>query len=279
MAINIGKINSLVIKRFVDFGLYLGPEDTDEEVLMPKRYTLPQMQVGDIVDVLVYNDSEGRPMATTERPKAVVGQFALLRVKSVSNVGAFLDWGVMKDILVPFREQKVRMIENRWYIVYIYLDDVSNRIVASAKLDKYLDNTEPHFKPHDEVDVLITQRTNLGYKVIINDLFWGMIYHDQIFDDLNIGERRKAYIQTMRPDGKIDLTLNPGIKDRIGEVADSILAYLQSNNGKMTITDASSPEEIRVKFQCSKKDFKKALGQLFKQHLIDLSDKQCVKLI
>lgn len=279
MAIELGKINTLTIKRAVDFGLYIGPEDSDEEILMPRRYTSREMRIGDLVDVFVYNDSEDRLVATTEKPKAMVGEFALLRVKNISNVGAFLDWGLMKDILVPFREQKVRMIEGRWYIVYIYVDDNSNRIVGSAKLDKFLDNKQADFKPHDEVDILIAQRTELGFKVIINNLFWGMIYHNQIFCDINIGEKHKAYIKAVRPDGKIDVTLHSGEKDRVQEVADSILSFLSNNRGVMTVTDSSSPEEIRVKFMCSKKDFKKALGLLFKQHLVDLSDKNCVRLV
>ncbi|MGM9803663.1 MAG: S1 RNA-binding domain-containing protein [Muribaculaceae bacterium] len=279
MSIELGKINTLTVKRKVDFGLYLGPEEGTEEVLMPRRYTLSDMQIGDKVDVFVYNDSEDRMVATTEKPLAMVGEFALLRVKSVSNVGAFLDWGLMKDLLVPFREQKVRMMQGRWYIVYVYVDDNSQRIVASAKIDKFLDNTIAPFKPFDEVDLLVAQRTDLGFKVIINNLFSGMIYHNQIFQDVNIGERLKGYINTLRRDGKIDVMLGQVAKSREQEIADSILSYLARNRGTMRITDASSPEEIRVTFKCSKKDFKKALGHLYRQHLIDLSDKTCVRQI
>ncbi len=279
MAAQLGKINTLQIKRSVDFGLYVGTPDTDEEILMPRKYTVRDMQIGDLVDVFVYNDSEDRLVATTEQPKAMVGEFALLRAKNISKVGAFMDWGLTKDLLVPFREQKVRMIEGRWYIVYIYVDDNTQRIVASAKLDKFLDNTIPQFKNFEEVDILITQRTDLGYKVIINNLFWGMIYHNQIFEDVNIGEKHKGYIKSVRNDGKIDVTLGKNEKSRVQEVADSILSFLSKNRGIMHITDSSSPDEIRVVFQCSKKDFKKALGLLFKQKLVDLSDSSKVTLI
>ena len=279
MSIELGKVNTLRVNRYVDFGLYLCPEDGEEEVLMPKRYTTSDIRVGDLVDVFVYNDSEDRMVATTEKPYATVGECALLRTKSVSNVGAFLDWGLLKDLLVPFREQKVRMASGRSYIVYIYVDDTTNRIVASAKIDKFLDNKIPSFSPFEEVDLLVAQRTDLGYKVIINNLFSGMIYHNQIFQDINIGDKLKGHIKTVRYDGKIDVVLGKNEKNRVMELADTILSFLASNRGIMHVTDASSPEEIQARFQCSKKDFKKALGYLFKQHLIDLSDKSCVKSV
>lgn len=279
MAIELGKINTLVVKRYVDFGLYLSAQDDDVEVLMPRRYTSRDMRVGDLVDAFVYNDSEDRMVATTEKPYAMVGDFALLRVNSVSEVGAFLDWGLMKDLLVPFREQKMRMIKGRSYIVYIYVDDATKRIVASAKIDKFLDNKIPDFKPYDEVDILVVQRTDLGYKVIVNNLFSGMIYHNQIFKEINIGDKMKAHIKALRPDGKIDVTIGSSEKNRVHVLADSILSFMARNHGEMRITDASSPEEIKAIFQCSKKDFKKSLGYLFKQHLVDLTDKECVKLV
>ena len=260
MAIELGKINTLVVKRYVDFGLYLSAQDDDIEVLMPRRYTSRDMRVGDLVDVFVYNDSEDRMVATTEKPYAKVGEFALLRVNSVSGVGAFLDWGLMKDLLVPFREQKMRMIKGRSYSVYVYVDDASDRIVASAKIDKFLDNKIPSFKPYEEVDILVVQRTDLGYKVIVNNLFSGMIYHNQIFQEINIGDKMKAHIKALRPDGKIDVIIGSSEKNRVHELADSILSFMSRNHGEMRITDASSPDEIKAIFQCSKKDFKKALG-------------------
>lgn len=279
MGIELGKVNTLKVSRKVDFGLYLSDNDGENEVLMPKRYTSPEMKVNDLVDAFIYNDSEDRLVATTEKPYAKVGEFALLRVKSVSNVGAFLDWGLLKDLLVPFREQKTRMISGRSYIVYIYVDDATNRIVASAKIDKFLDNKMPAFSPFEEVKLLVAQRTDLGFKVIINNLFSGMIYHNQIFQDVNIGDKLTGYIKTVRADGKIDVILGKKVKDRVAELADSILSFLARNNGTMHITDASSPEEIQAVFQCSKKDFKKAIGYLFKHNLVDLTDKNAVKSV
>ena len=279
MGIELGKINTLKVSRRVDFGLYLSDDEGENEVLMPKRYTSAEMRVNDLVDAFVYNDSEDRLVATTERPYAKVGEFALLRVKSVSNVGAFLDWGLMKDLLVPFREQKTRMTSGRSYIVYVYVDDATNRIVASAKIDKFLDNKMPSFDSFEEVNLLVAQRTDLGFKVIINNLFSGMIYHNQIFQDINIGDKLTGYIKNVRADGKIDVVLGKKEKSRVAELADSILSFLARNHGVMRITDASSPDEIQAVFQCSKKDFKKALGFLFKQHLVDLSDKDAVKLV
>ena len=175
----IGQYNELKVNRSVDFGLYL--IDTDgQEVLLPKRYVTPDMTVGTMLQVFVYNDSENRPVATTERPHAVVGDFALMRVNAVNQVGAFLDWGlVAKELLVPFREQRVKMQPGRSHIVYIYLDHESHRVVATAKLDKYLNNTLPRYYHRQKVDLLVVQRTELGYKVIVNNLHWGMLYANE----------------------------------------------------------------------------------------------------
>lgn len=279
MAIQLGKYNQLIVKRAVDFGLYLGEENDTNDVLLPKRYVKPTMKIGSTVNVFIYKDNENRIIATTAKPKAIVGEFALLKVKNVNQTGAFLDWGIMKDLLVPFREQKVKMQENRHYIVYLYIDDSSQRIVASAKLDKFLDNCIPAYKTNEQVEVLITKRTELGYKVIIENKFWGIIYHNQIFQDVNIGEKHIAHIHTIREDGKIDLFLGKAQVDRLNELMDSILKFLSLNNGEMNITDSSSPDIIKATFHCSKKDFKKALGQLYKHKLIDLSDKTKVTLL
>lgn len=279
MSIQLGVENTLTITRFTDNGAYLCPDDSDEEVLLPHKYIDETMTIGTQVAVFVYNDSEDRPVATTEQPKASVGHFAFLQVVSVSSVGAFLDWGLAKDLLVPFREQKVRMAEGRFYTVYVYIDDNTQRIVASAKIDKFLDNTPPRYKQFQQVDCRVVQRTDLGFKVIIDDLHWGMLYHNQIFTDVNVGDRFPAHIKCVRPDGKIDVIMCDRQKDRVAEIADTILDYLKQNHNVMHITDASTPDEIRVVFKCSKKDFKKALGQLFKSKQIDLSDKTKVTLI
>lgn len=259
----IGKSNTLTISREEDFGLYLR-DDEDNEILLPRRYVTSGMQPGDTVEVFVYNDSEDRPVATTEHPYAQVGDFALLRVKAVNNIGAFLDWGLLKDLLVPFREQKVRMTPGRSYIVYVYLDDNTQRIVASAKIDKFLDNKIPSYKFRQKVDILVVQRTELGFKVVVDNLFSGIIYHNEIYQDVNIGDRFKAFVKNVREDGKIDLKLGDREVKRVKSLTATILEYMERNGGTIGITDNSSPELIRSVFSCSKKDYKKALGMLYK---------------
>ena len=273
----IGEYNNLRINRMVDFGAYLIDEDT-HEVLLPKRYLTPEMKVGDNIKVFVYNDSENRPVATTETPHAVVGDFALMRVKAVNKVGAFLDWGLAaKDLLVPFSEQRVDMQAGRSYIVRVYLDPASQRIVASAKIAKFLNQSEPEYYHREKVDVLVVQRSDLGYRVIINNAHWGQIYQNETYQDVNIGDRFTAFVKQVRPDGKIDVTLAKIEKMRVDDLADRILDYLSAHNGEMALTDKSDPEEINKTFNCSKKDFKKALGLLYKQQKVTLGD--TVKLV
>lgn len=269
--VKIGDINVLRVARFVDFGAYL-EAGNDVEILLPKRYIPDGINEGDEIEVFIYNDSEDRLIATTEMPKAKVGDFAFLQVRQVNDTGAFLDWGLMKDLLVPFREQKVRMQPKRWYVVYVYLDDNSKRIVASAKLDKFLGNRLTNFQRGEVVEALITKRTELGYKCIVNGVEWGMLYHNEVFSELNIGERHTARIKRVRRDGKIDLIIGGTNKDRTSEVAEHILTLLKQNRKRIAFSDKSSPEEIQVNFSCSKKDFKKALGMLYKQGLIELDD-------
>ena len=273
----IGEYNELRINRMVDFGAYLIDEDT-HEVLLPKRYLTPDMQVGNNIRVFVYNDSENRPVATTEVPKAVVGDFALMRVKAVNKVGAFLDWGLTaKDLLVPFSEQRVDMQAGRSYIVRVYLDEASHRIVASAKLAKFLNQTEPDYYHREKVEVLVVQRSDLGYRVIVEGAHWGQIYQNETYQDVNVGDRLTAFVKQVRPDGKVDLTLSKIEKMRVDDLSDRILDYLKANNGEMTLTDKASPDDINKVFQCSKKDFKKALGLLYKQQKVTLGD--TVKLV
>ena len=274
---NIGQYNQLRINRLVDFGAYLVDDDT-HEVLLPKRYLTPEMKVGDEIRVFVYNDSENRPVATTEEPHAVVGDFALMRVKAVNKVGAFLDWGlVAKDLLVPFGEQRVDMKAGRSYIVRVYLDPASQRIVASAKLSKFLNKTEPDYYHRQRVEVLVVQASDLGYRVIVNNAHWGQIYRNETYQEVNIGDRLPAYIKQVRPDGKIDVTLTKIEKMRVDDLSDRIIDYLKAHSGEMTLTDKSSPDDIMAAFSCSKKDFKKALGLLYKQQIVTLGD--TVKLI
>lgn len=271
----LGRINTLKINRKSDFGLYLIDEEGNE-ILLPNRYVAPDMHIGDEIDVFVYKDSEDRITATTETPKAQVGEFALLRVVATNSAGAFLDWGLPKDLLVPFREQKMRMQTGRSYIVYVYVDYNSDRIVASAKIDKFLDNRPADYHQGDPVEILIAQRTDMGYKVIIDNLHSGIIYHNEIFKEINIGDRMEAYIKSVREDGKIDVTLADRADRRTMELADKILMHLMSHGRRMALTDKSSPEAIKAAFECSKKDFKKAIGHLYKKKLINLSPTETV---
>lgn len=271
----LGRINTLKINRKSDFGLYLIDEEGNE-ILLPNRYVAPDMHIGDEIDVFVYKDSEDRITATTETPKAQVGEFALLRVAATNSAGAFLDWGLPKDLLVPFREQKMRMQTGRSYIVYVYVDYNSDRIVASAKIDKFLDNRPADYHQGDPVEILIAQRTDMGYKVIIDNLHSGIIYHNEIFKEINIGDRMEAYIKSVREDGKIDVTLADRADRRTMELADKILMHLMSHGRRMALTDKSSPEAIKAAFECSKKDFKKAIGHLYKKKLITLSPTETV---
>jgi predicted RNA-binding protein (virulence factor B family) len=274
--LQIGKTNNLEITHRVDFGLYLDGGEAGE-ILLPLRYATRDMKPGDHIDVFIYRDSEDRLIATTEKPYAQVGEFAFLQAKATNNVGAFLDWGLPKDLLVPFREQKVRMQPGRYYTVYVFLDDETQRIVASAKLQKFLDNKIPDFKVGDEVKARIYQETELGYKVIVNDLFSGLIYHNQIFSEVNIGELHHATVHNVRPDGKIDLILGKKQRNRINDLAEDILDYINECGGRITLTDKSSPEDIRETFQCSKKDYKKAIGTLFKAKEI-IIEVDCIHL-
>lgn len=267
----------LRINRMVDFGAYLIDEDT-HEVLLPKRYLTTEMKVGDEIKVFVYNDSENRPVATTETPNAVVGDFALMRVKAVNKVGAFLDWGLSaKDLLVPFSEQRVDMSAGRSYVVRVYLDEASQRIVASAKLAKFLNQSQPRYYHRQRVEVLVVQRSDLGYRVIVDNAHWGQIYQNETYQDVNVGDRLTAFVKQVRPDGKVDVTIAKIEKMRVDDLAERIVQYLKEHDGEMTLTDKSSPEEITKVFNCSKKDFKKALGLLYKQQKVILDD--TVKLI
>lgn len=269
--INIGKYNRLRVARFVDFGAYLS-DDSNNEVLLPARYVPADAAVGDEIEVFVYNDSEERPVAVTEHPFACVGEFAFLQVAQVNKFGAFLDWGVPKHILVPFAEQRVRMEEGGIYPVYVYLDHITKRVVASAKLEKFLGNVMPEYHPGDKVSALVWQHTPRGYKVIVDNLFQGMIYDNEVYAPLEIEQTVTAYVKNVRDDNKIDLTLGDKAVNRVAGLADEIIDHLSRNGGSMTLTDSSTPEDIKEAFRCSKKDFKKAIGKLYKDHKIVISD-------
>jgi uncharacterized protein len=266
---NIGKYNNLRVIKEVDFGVYLDGEQ-DGEILMPIRYVPKNCQVGDYVDVFLYLDSEDRPVATTETPYAQVGEFAMLRVKSVNKIGTFLDWGIMKDLLVPFREQKVTMTEERSYLVYIYVDEETRRIVASAKLNKFLNKSVPEYEVGQEVDLIIESETDLGYKAIINNKHWGILYENEVFEQLDKGLKIKGYIRKIRPDDKIDLSLHPLGYEKVDPIAQMILDQLKKERGFIAVSDKSDAEKVYQVFGVSKKAFKQAIGSLYKKRLITI---------
>lgn len=269
--IKIGKTNNLKVVKKVDFGLYLDGGESGE-ILLPKRYVDESMEVGDELDVFIYCDSEDRLVATTEKPLIEVGEFGLLKAVEVNRVGAFMEWGLQKDLLVPFREQSQEIRVGGSYVVYVFLDNATKRIVGSTKLNKYVGNRIPRYSEGDTVDILAVHKTDLGYKVIVDNLFWGMIYNNDLFDPLSPGDRIPAYVKTVREDGKIDVTLRERGGERVFQLANRIMGYLRDAGGEMALSDSSSPEEIKAVFQCSKKDFKKALGYLYKKGKILIAD-------
>lgn len=277
MMIEIGKCNYLKVNRIVDFGAYLEGEELGE-ILIPKRYLTSGIEINDTLKVFIYNDSEDRLIATTEFPSAQVGDFAWLKVKSINNFGAFLDWGLLKDLLVPYREQNYKLTEGNYYLVYVYLDLVTKRVVASTKLDKFLDNIPPEYFQGEEVKLIISNETDLGYKVIVNSCHWGILYKNQVFRKLEPGQKIAAYVSKIRDDEKIDLTLQkPGLEEII-DLTEILLSELRNNNGFLPLTDKTDPEEIYKRYGVSKKNFKKALGDLYKKRKI-IIESNGIKLI
>lgn len=269
--VEIGRYNILTVVKIVDFGVYLDGGERGE-ILMPKEYVPANCFPDDEVKVFVYFDSEDRIVATTEEPAVMVGEFAWLKVVALSKVGAFLDWGLRKDLLVPFREQREPMAEGRSYLVYAYVDKASDRIVASTKIDKFLDQVFPEYEPNEEVELLIVRKTDLGYAVIINNAHWGLIYDNEIFQSIKIGQKLKGYVKAVREDDKIDVSLQPSGYGKIEGLAGRILEKLKDYDGVLDLSDKSDPAEIYRIFGCSKKNYKKALGTLFRQGLIELGD-------
>ncbi|MDX9695135.1 MAG: S1-like domain-containing RNA-binding protein [Bacteroidales bacterium] len=271
MMIEIGKINSLRVVKFVDFGAYLDGQEKGE-ILIPKKYIPLTTQVDDILDVFIYTDSDDRIIATTEKPLAMVDEFAYLQVKSVNKVGAFLEWGLLKDLLVPFSEQKQTLEEGKSYIVRLFLDKLTDRIAATTKIDKYLNAEIPAYQPDDEVKIILHSQTDIGYKAIVDNKFWGVLYENEVFRTLKRGQKLTAFIKKVRPDGKIDLNLDKPGFEKIDDLTERIIDKLKLNNGFIAVSDKSSPETIYGMFGASKKTFKKAIGSLFKRHLIEILD-------
>ena len=269
--ITLGDYNTLRIKKRTDFGLYLDGGAEDGNILLPTRYCTPQMHIGDEIEVFLYLDQEERLVATTEHPVAKVGEFACLEVSWTNEYGAFLNWGLMKDLFCPFREQKQRMERGKRYIVYIKVDEDSYRLMATAKVEKYLreGGALTHGTP---VDCLIWQKTDLGFKCIVDNKYQGQLYDNQIFQPLRTGNRLTAYVDHVRQDGKIDLTLQPTGRQHTLDFAEVLLRYLYENDGRCDLGDKSPAELIYDRFKVSKKAYKKAIGDLYRRRLITITD-------
>ena len=269
MNVVLGKYNQLEVVKQVDFGVYLNGGD-DGEILLPSRYVPEGCKPGDMLNVFIYLDNEERLIATTLQPKVQVGEFACLEVAWVNEYGAFLDWGLMKDLFVPFREQKQKMQKGHRYVVHAHVDEDSYRIMASAKVERYLSKEMPPYQPGEEVEVMVWQRTDLGYKVIVDNQFSGLVYQREIFKALEPGMKMSAYIRQVREDGKIDLTLQKDGLQKVGDFAEVLLQYIKDHDGYTPLNDKSAAEDIYDAFEVSKKTFKKAVGDLYKTRLIVL---------
>jgi predicted RNA-binding protein (virulence factor B family) len=267
-----GKNIELKIQKRSSFGLFLADE-SGEEVLLPNKYCTDEMKPGDTVRVFIYRDSEGKKVATTLTSKIFIHEFALLKVTAVTSVGAFLDWGLEKELMVPFREQRQKMEEGRWYIVYLDLDKKTDRLYASNRVERFLQNDEITVKEGEEADLVVLQKTDLGYSVIVNHTHKGLLFDNEIFQEIRVGDRLKGYVKKIRDDRKIDLSVQPvGFRNFNDSNSELICKALEENNGFLPITDKSSPREIYSRFGISKKAFKRSIGSLYKLRKIDLAD-------
>ncbi|MBQ7180227.1 MAG: GntR family transcriptional regulator [Bacteroidaceae bacterium] len=273
--IQLGRMNRLRVVKKVEFGYYLEGTVRGErqEVLLPNGELTGSAELLDQeVDVFIYLDQEERIIATMKEPLAQVGDFAYLEVAWVNNFGAFLHWGPLKDLFVPFREQKMKMQKGQSYIVHLHVDPESYRIMASAKVEHYLDQGRPPYRPGDEVELLIWQKTELGLKAIVDNRFGGLLYDKQVFRPLRTGDRLKAYVSQVRPDGKIDLSLQRHGQEAVQDFSDILLAWLHGHEGRCPLGDKSPAEEIYATFGVSKKVFKKAVGDLYRRRLISIGE-------
>ena len=271
MNIELGKFNQLEVVKEVDFGVYLDGGE-EGEILLPTRYVPEDCKIGDILNVFLYLDMDERLIATTLTPFVQVGQFACLEVSWVNQYGAFLNWGLMKDLFVPFREQKMKMQVGRKYVVHAHLDEESYRIVASAKVERYLSKEKPEYAAGEEVNILIWQKTDLGFKAIIDNKYSGLLYENEIFSSIETGMEMKAFVKQVREDGKVDLILQKPGFEKVDDFAKTLLDYIKEQGGRIHLNDKSPAEDIYDTFGVSKKTFKKGVGDLYKKRLIALHE-------
>lgn len=265
----LGDFNTLEILRVTDPGLFLG-DTQGNEVLLPNRYIPDSFEVGDQLRVFVYLDNDERPVAVTDAPYITKDNFALLRCNDVSKYGAFLDWGLVKELFCPFKEQAFKMQKGQWYLVHCYLDESSNRLVASSKTNRFLSNENLTVEVYDEVDLVVSHPSEIGWFVIVNKQHLGLVYKDQIFKDINVGDQLKGIVKKIRPGNKLDISLTQFGYRSLEPNAELLLKTIQDHNGFLELTDKSDPELIREVMQMSKKSFKKAIGNLYKSKLITL---------
>ena len=267
----LGKFNQLELVRRADIGAWLDG-GASGEILLPRRYVEDSMQPGELIDAFLYTDSEDRLVATTQTPKVQVGECAYLKVVSTTAVGAFLDWGLPKDLLVPFGEQQRKMQQGYSYAVYVYVDEASQRIVASSKLERHLRENPSSLRPRQAVDCLIYGKSDLGFKAIVDNRFLGQFYQNETFSRLHYGERVQAYVKKIRQDGKLDLIQQLPFHLESDRLAEAIVSHLRENRGVSPLTDKSPPEDIYRVYGVSKANYKKALGRLYRERIISIDD-------
>lgn len=269
--IELGKYNTLSIIRESSAGIYLA-DNAGEEILLPNKYCPEDFKIYDTLKVFVYRDSENRKVAVTDTPKILLHQFALLQCTDVSTVGAFMDWGMVKELLVPYSEQRQRMEVGRWYIVYLDIDTQTNRLYASNKIEKFLQNDNLTVADGDKVTIMIMHKSDIGFSVIVNNVHLGLIYENEIFTTLNIGDKLTGYIKKIREDNKLDISLQPiGYRNYNDTNSQLIYDELVKNNGFIALNDKSTPEAINSRFGISKKAFKKALGALYREKKVTIN--------
>lgn len=273
--IKLGEVNNLLVNRGSAMGFFL-IDTSGEEVFLPFKYAPDNLQLKDVIDVFVYNDSEDKIIATTQTPKITINSFAALKVVDAASFGAFMDWGLDKDLLVPFKEQATKMYDHKSYVVYLFLDETSDRLVATTKLNRYLDNTDCDLKANQEVDLLIFEDFDLGYFAIINNKYKGLIYKNEIYSPIKIGDSLKGYVKQIKEGNLIDLSLQKIGFENIDINSQLILDYLKKHNGVIALHDNSDPDDIRKLLGMSKKTFKKAIGILYRQKLVKIEATQTV---
>ncbi|ETN95325.1 CvfB family protein [Zhouia amylolytica] len=269
--IKIGEYNTLEILRLTSVGLFLGDEE-ENDILLPNKYVPENYEIGDKLKVFCYLDHDERPVATTLKPKIILNNFALLQAVEVNEIGAFMDWGLEKHLFVPYREQARKMEKGKWYLVYLYMDEETDRLVASSKTNNFISNEELSVEKFEEVDLIVSRHTEMGVEVIINQRHKGLVYENEIYSDLHLGDRLKGVVKKIRDDHKIDISLQQIGYKNIEPTAQKILKELEDNNGFLGLHDKSDADLIKEMLGMSKKSFKKAIGSLYKQKLIQIKE-------